>query len=264
MHISLGSYLDCQLSSPTIADSNSLPIIQVEPDDEFPQKLCTTCLSQIRSWSAFEKSVQESDQKLRLQRDEETWLSKGYTVKMIEKLSVDDGAEDLVVQSFGEADDDGEEGISTGERSTEIKPKVHAHKCGYCDWSFPFPYKLKDHERIHTNERPFKCDECEKEFKLKYSLSQHKLIHVGIKSFGCVTCEKKFLSKTLLTKHKRIHDRLKAFECDQCHRRFSQNSHLKLHKLTHSKERQLFKCKVCDKMFLHTVSLAYHLKTQHK
>lgn len=39
---------------------------------------------------------------------------------------------------------------------------------------------MKNHERIHTNERPFKCKHCKKEFMKKQHLKEHIQRHKTI------------------------------------------------------------------------------------
>ena len=65
--------------------------------------------------------------------------------------------------------------------------------------------KLKQHELIHSGEKPHTCSRCDKGFSLKADLTKSELIHTGYKPHVCSKCDKAFSLKADLTKHELIH-----------------------------------------------------------
>ena len=46
-------------------------------------------------------------------------------------------------------------------------------------------YKLVNHMRVHSGEKPFKCEQCSKTFARTENLKIHKRTHTGDKPFKC-------------------------------------------------------------------------------
>lgn len=45
---------------------------------------------------------------------------------------------------------------------------------------------LRNHERIHRNERPFVCNDCGKAFTQVTNLNNHRRLHTGERPFVCI------------------------------------------------------------------------------
>lgn len=89
---------------------------------------------------------------------------------------------------------------------------VSVYKCDTCHKSFFNEIKLKDHVKIHIENRLISCsyENCNRTYLSKYSLNQHvKTKHYG-KRFYCDICSAGLTSKTILIQHIQRHNVKKA------------------------------------------------------
>ncbi|NWR02449.1 ZN316 protein, partial [Paradoxornis webbianus] len=57
--------------------------------------------------------------------------------------------------------------------------------CERCPKRFQTKFHLLEHQRTHTDERPFRCPDCGMGFKLKSHLVVHRRLHTGERPYEC-------------------------------------------------------------------------------
>ncbi|XDV15123.1 hypothetical protein PO909_015254 [Leuciscus waleckii] len=143
-------------------------------------------------------------------------------------------------------------------------------KC--CSKTYSTMHELVTHVSTEHVGGPEQCnhicfwDECPREskpFKAKYKLVNHIRVHTGEKPFACPFpgCGKVFARSENLKIHKRTHTGEKPFQCefDGCDRRFANSSDRKKHMHVHTSDKP-YLCKLCDKSYTHPSSLRKHMK----
>lgn len=118
------------------------------------------------------------------------------------------------------------------------KSALRLFKCTTCGKDFKQKVALQQHERIHTDSRPYGCSECGKTFRQQSHLDQHLRIHSNEKPFACTVCFRTFRQRAILNQHLLIHSGERPYFCMQpgCGKQFRQKSNLDQHIHTHQGE----------------------------
>lgn len=235
----------------------------MEPDDNYPQQLCSNCWEKCKNWAAFEALAKKSDRELKRASDKE--VAKNFVnvteawdwTEQISRIKKEK-EEEHFLEGYSLAPEEEVESAlpstleaDNNQRNEQIPMKsLENHDKFKC-------YSSQRNEFVHTNERPFSCEKCEKAFQTIWNLQAHQLTHSSFRPFKCNQCPKKFKSKSVLKQHKLIHSEMKEFECDQCEKKFRRKGGLKQHKLMHSEIKE-FECPECVKKFKSKSGLNQH------
>ncbi|XP_041458248.1 zinc finger protein 585A-like [Lytechinus variegatus] len=151
-------------------------------------------------------------------------------------------------------------------RSVLQHQKTHSNErpfsCGICLKTFKMKSTLMEHIEIHNDGKPHPCQTCGKQFKTRKCLQNHmgRNICTGTRPYVCEKCNKSFMYVRFLEKHRCSAAEPKTFDCDECLRKFTRRNLLTEHKRVHTGERPL-ECEHCGKKFAKRDLLRRHRLT---
>ncbi|XP_016421957.1 zinc finger protein 692-like [Sinocyclocheilus rhinocerous] len=101
-----------------------------------------------------------------------------------------------------------------------------------CSKSFNFKKHLKEHEKLHSNQRDYICEFCARAFRTSSNLIIHRRIHTGEKPLQCEVCGFTCRQKASLNWHMRKHNAQSTYQfpCEICGRRFEKRDNVTAHR----------------------------------
>lgn len=112
--------------------------------------------------------------------------------------------EDIVANKIDTPNEKLNEPQDEQKKQSSVRQKWTPKICTQCGKQYRTNYKLQEHMRKHTGEKPFQCSMCEKAFRSKIGLAQHFATHTGQFDYNCSTCGKGFQCKSYLIVHQRV------------------------------------------------------------
>ncbi|XP_063982465.1 uncharacterized protein LOC135165267 [Diachasmimorpha longicaudata] len=151
-------------------------------------------------------------------------------------------------------------------RIRKHQPTGNKRDCPVCHKMVPF-YSLSKHMYTHKA-YTMQCPHCDKMFKNTSTLKQHVRIHEDQRQYRCDTCGVGFNRRDGLRLHLRVHQKtdsraLKECSCQICSEKFPNHSMLVIHRNRVHKDGKQYTCQICNRSMLSTRSLEWHMSHIH-
>ncbi|KAI5716476.1 hypothetical protein M8J76_007083 [Diaphorina citri] len=139
--------------------------------------------------------------------------------------------------------------------------KVHAgvrYICHACPREFSSEATMKAHVASHNGVQ-HACDQCDRTFSCMPYLRQHQKLHSGI-TYSCPSCSKSFNRKDRYRMHLKLHQGVRH-TCKECSKEFSNEYNLKNHMVLH--DVRAYVCELCARQFTRVDHFNHHRRLQH-
>ncbi|KAF7998234.1 hypothetical protein HCN44_009632 [Aphidius gifuensis] len=151
-------------------------------------------------------------------------------------------------------------------RIRKHNPTTNKKECPVCHKVVPY-YSLSKHMYTHK-EYTIKCPRCDKMFKNSSTLRQHLRIHEDQRQYRCDTCDVGFNRRDGLRLHMKVHEKgdsrsFKECSCQICLKTFKNHSLLVLHRNRVHKDAKQYTCKICNRSMQAQRSLNWHMSHIH-
>jgi KRAB domain-containing zinc finger protein len=241
---------------------------QIQPNDSFPDKICSSCENEIIYASSIKQKVLDSDEILRAQIKNEVQVDyQNEPIRDLKRIAL---LEVEALDAYAEESLNPESvklrkryqstlnyirpslnhfHFSKSPREKERKNKVPNeldYKCFLCDSVFDKISSKNSHVKTdHKDER--NCKICQAKCKTSLSLETHVKFHEVDYNFMCEVCSKVFRYRNRLISHMTLHhEKATEMVCDLCGLATKFKNNIKRHiKSVHMKLRE-FQCDQCS------------------
>jgi len=154
--------------------------------------------------------------------------------------------------------------------STECLKKLRYHQrdckikmCHICSYAAN-NYELRQHMKLHSNDKSYKCNHCGYLSSRKDRLHDHMCIkHDQIKNFVCDQCATVHGTARDLQDHYKIFHSPPIYKCDECEYANGHKTYLYRHKQRFHINKKCYNCSHCGYLSTNEASLHDHICIKH-
>jgi uncharacterized Zn-finger protein len=128
--------------------------------------------------------------------------------------------------------------------------KFRKFTCGFCSSSFLARDHLRQHERIHTGEKPWECEQCGERFQYRNRWKTHVRKCTGSEPVSSKLEEVKNMA----------HKKHGQFKCTYCDQIFKKTNRLEKHAQSMHPGNKNISCEICGDKFAFDISLREHME----
>ena len=151
---------------------------------------------------------------------------------------------------------------SHSSRRADHRERAHGDdkfSCSVCQQQFRWFHCLKNHMRVHSDEKFFSCSVCQQRFRWFNCLKNHMRVHCDELPFSCHICRTQFGKFADVKAHMKIHSDQGQFKCSFCRHSFAQSVCLERHVCLGVRGENLYRCNECCETFATILQLKVHV-----